>query len=68
MALCSGVSFVDFGQVNAGWVLVILMTIFLLTNDIFDLFIYFVVIFCSIRLIFTINITNFKNYLIYIMK
>ena len=59
---------VHFGQVNAGWVLAILMTRFLLTNDIFDWFIYFVVIFCRIRLLFTVNITNFNNYLIYIMK
>ena len=33
---CSGVSVVDFEQVNAGWVLVILMTRFLLTNDFFN--------------------------------
>ena len=33
---CSGVSDVDFDEVNAGWVLVIQMTRFLLTNDIFD--------------------------------
>ena len=32
----SGVFVVDFKQVNAGYVLVILMTRFLLTNDIFD--------------------------------
>ena len=56
------------GQVNASWVFVILMTKFFLTNDIFDWFIHFVVIFCSIRLFFTVNITNFNNYLIYIMK
>ena len=41
---------------------------FLLTNDIFDWFIYFLVIFCSIRLFFTVSITNFNNYLIHIMK
>ena len=64
----SGVSVVDYGQVTAGWVLPILMTRFLLTNDISDLFIYFVVIFCSIRLLFTVYITDFNNYLIYIMK
>ena len=29
---CSGVSVTDFGQVNTGWVLVILMIRFLLTN------------------------------------
>ena len=68
MAPCSGVSVVDFGQVNAGWVLVILMTKFLLTNNIFDGSIYFVVIFCSIRLFFTVNINDFNNYFIYIMK
>ena len=65
---CSGVSVVDFGQVNAGWVLVVLLTRFLLTNNIFVWFVYIVVIFCSIRLFFTVNITNFNNYLIYIMK
>ena len=68
LAPCSGVFVVEFEQVNAGWVLVILMTRFLLTNNIFDWLIYFVVIFCSIRLFFTVNITNFNNYLIYIMK
>ena len=68
LAPCSGDSVVYFGQVNADWVLVILMTRFLLTKDIFDWFIYFVVIFCSITLLLTINITNFNNYLIYIMK
>ena len=36
LAPCSGVSVVNFGQVNAGWVLVILMIRFLLTNNIFD--------------------------------
>ena len=36
LARCSGVSVVYFRQVNAGWVLVFLMTRFLLTNDIFD--------------------------------
>ena len=36
LAPFSSVSVVDFGQVNVGWVLVILMTKFLLTNDIFD--------------------------------
>ena len=36
LAPCSGVSLVSFGQVDAGWVLVILMTRFLLANDIFD--------------------------------
>ena len=51
---CSAVSVVDFGEVNAGWVLVILMTRFLLTNNIFDQFIYFVVIFFGIRLCFTV--------------
>ena len=51
-----------------GWVLVILMRRLLLTNDIFDWFIYFVVIFCSIRLFSTVNITNSNSYLIYIMK
>ena len=50
LAPCSGIPVTDFGQVNACWVLVISMTRFLLTNDIFDCFIYFVVIFCSIRL------------------
>ena len=65
LASCSGVFSADFGQVNAGCVLVILMTRFLLTNDLFDWFIYFAVIFCSI---YTVNITNFNNYLIYIMK
>ena len=40
---------------------------FLLTNDIFDWF-FFLVIFCSIRLFFTVSITNFNSYLIYIMK
>ena len=44
-AFCSTVSVVDFKQVYAGWVLVILMTGFLLTNNIFDWFIYFVAIF-----------------------
>ena len=34
--VCSGVSVFDFGQVNAGWVLAILMKRFLLTNDISD--------------------------------
>ena len=47
---CSGVTVVDFGQLNICWVLVMLMARFLLTNDIFDWFIYFVIIFCSIRL------------------
>ena len=42
---CYGVSVVDFGQVNGGWVFVILMTRFVLSNDIFDRFIYFVVFF-----------------------
>ena len=65
---CSAVSVVEFGQVNAGWVIVILMTKSLLTSKIFDWFIYFVVIFYSIRLFFTVNITNFNNYLMYIMK
>ena len=64
----SSVSVADFGQVNACWVLVILMTRFLLTNNIFDWFIYFAVIFCSIRLFFTVNITNFNNYLVFITK
>ena len=32
----SGVSVADFGHVNACWTLVILMTRFLLTNDLFD--------------------------------
>ena len=41
---------------------------FLLTNDDLDWFIYFIVILCRIRLLFTGNITNFNNYLIYIMK
>ena len=53
---CSGVSVVELGQVIAGWVLVILMTRFLLTNDFFNWFIYFVIIFCNIRLFFTVNI------------
>ena len=68
LAPCSGVSVVDFVQVNAGWVLVILMARFVLTNNTFDWFIYFIVTFCSIRLFFTVNITNFNNYLIHIMK
>ena len=68
LAPCSGVSVVNFEQVNAGWVLVILMRKFILINNIFDWFIYFVAIFCSIRLFFTVNVTNFNNYLIYIMK
>ena len=34
LAPCPGAFVVDFVQVNAGWVLVILMTKFLLTNDI----------------------------------
>ena len=34
LAPCPGVYVVDFVQVNTGWVLVILMTKFLLTNDI----------------------------------
>ena len=62
---CS-VSVVDFEHVNAGWVLLILVILF--TNNIFDWFIYFVVILCSIGLFFSVNITNFNNYLIYIMK
>ena len=33
---CSSVSVVDFEQVNPGWVLVIVMTRFLLTNDFFN--------------------------------
>ena len=33
---CAGVSVFDFGQGNSGWALVILITKFLLTNDIFD--------------------------------
>ena len=45
---------------NIGQVIVILMTIFLFTNDIFDCFIYFVVIFCGIRLFLTENLTNFN--------
>ena len=45
-----------------------LMTRFLLTNNTSDWSIYFVVIFCSIRLFFTVNITDFNNYLINIMK
>ena len=65
---CFGVCVVDFGQVNAGWVIEILMTRFLLTNDIFDWLIYFVVTFCSVRLFFTVHFTDFNNYLIYIMK
>ena len=36
LAPCSGVTVADFGQLNACWVVVILMTRFLLTNDIFD--------------------------------
>ena len=36
LAPCSGVTDTDFGQVNVCWVLVILMTRFLLTNDIFE--------------------------------
>ena len=68
MASCSGVSVVGFGQINSGWVLLILMKRFFLTSDIFDLFIYFVEIFCIIRLFFIVNITIFDNYLIYIMK
>ena len=58
----------DFGQENAGRVLVILTTRFLLSNNINDWFIYFRVIFCGIRLSFTINSTSFNNHLIYIMK
>ena len=33
---CSGVTVADFGQLNACWVLVMLMARFLLTRDIFD--------------------------------
>ena len=63
--LLLGFSDVDFVQVNAGWVLGILMTRFLLTNGIFDIFDnYFVVIFRSIKLFFTVNINNLNNYLI----
>ena len=36
LAPWSGVTVADFGQLNACWVLVMLMTRFLLTNDIFD--------------------------------
>ena len=39
-----------------------------ITNDIFDWFIFLLLIFCSITLHFTVNITNFNNYLINIMK
>ena len=53
---CSGVFVVDFEQVNTGWVLVILMTRFVLTKDFLTDLFYFVVIFCSIRLFFTVNI------------
>ena len=49
----STVSVVDFGEVNAGWVLVILMARSLLPNNIFDQSIYFVVMFFCIRLCFT---------------
>ena len=65
---CSDVSVVDFGQVNFGFVLVILMTRFLSDNDISDCCIFFVVIFCSIRLLFTVNIADFNNYSICIIK
>ena len=65
---CSGVSVVDFEQVNAGWVLVVLITRFLLTNDSFNWFIYSVVIFCSIRFIFYCKYTNFNNYVICIKE
>ena len=37
-------------------------------NDIFAWFIYCIVIFCSTRFFLTVNITNFNNYLIYVMK
>ena len=63
---CS-VSVVDAEQANGGWVLVILMTRPLLTNNIFDWFIYSVFFFRSI-LFFTVKITNCNNYLIYIKK
>ena len=63
-----GVSVVDFGQVNASWEFEILMRRSLLTDGIFDRFIYFVEIFCSIGLCFTVNFTNFDNYLTFIMK
>ena len=53
----SGVSVVNFGQVNTSCVFVILMTRFLLNNDIFDWLIYFAVIFCSARLFFAVNVT-----------
>ena len=56
MAPSSGVSVVDFEQVSAGWVLVLLMTTFRLTNHIFDLFIYFNVIPSSKSLFFGVNI------------
>ena len=69
LAPCPGFSLVDFGKVNAVWVLVIFMTRFALPDNIFGWFFYFAVIFCSIRLLlFTVNITNFNDYLTYIMK
>ena len=63
---CSGVPVVDFGQRNIAWALVILMTRFLLTNDILHWLIHFAVI--LLRLFFTVNITNFNKYSIYSMK
>ena len=39
-----------------------------ISYDIFEQFIYFVVTFCTIRLFFIVSITNFNNYLMYIMK
>ena len=64
MAPCPGFSLVDFRQVNVVWVLVIFMTRFVL-----HFWLIFAVIFCSLRLLFfTVNITNFNNCLIYIMK
>ena len=56
LAPSSDVSVVDFEQVSAGWVLVLLMTRFRLTNHIFDLFIYFNVIPSSKSLFFGVNI------------
>ena len=63
---CSSVYVVGSGQVNADWVLVILITRVLLTNNVFTDS--FIVIFCSIRFFFKVNIINCSNYLIYIMK
>ena len=56
---------------RASWYLLVIsdfISIFASTNDIFDLVIYFIVIFWSIRLFFTVNISCFNNYLIYFNK